>query len=135
MYTCTSSMFQHNTSFFVCLFMYHLAIDLYFLGLIIGNRIAKCFSYFSCCWDKISWQKATKGRQGLFWLTIQGYNPSWWGSYRSLAHYSHTRATVQSQKVINDECLCLFSCSLDIAHNPSLREIVLVTEGLSCRRS
>lgn len=46
---------------------------------ITGNGIAECLSYFSCC----SLKKATKWGEGLFWLTVQGYNPWGQGSYRS----------------------------------------------------
>lgn len=69
-HTCTTNVFIHIP-------FGHLSL---FFGIkITGNGIALCLSYFSCC----SLKKATKGGKGLFWLTVQGYNPSWQGSYRS----------------------------------------------------
>lgn len=63
-----------------CIYSHTIWSFIFIFGITItGNGIAECLSYFSSC----SLKKATKGGEGLFWLIVQEYNPSWQGSYRS----------------------------------------------------
>lgn len=40
-------------------------------------HIHVCIGFFSCCWDKICWQKQLKGARLYFGSIVEWYSPSW----------------------------------------------------------
>lgn len=75
--------------------------------------ISTCTSVITCC-DKIFWQKLSEGRNGLFYLSVPNYCPSFWESQgrnsRSQLYHLHTQDRQMNVPIILDYC-CLFSAS------------------------
>lgn len=61
------------------------------------NKWERRVSSVSCCWDKIS-DRLNLRKEGLFWLIVQGYSPSWWVKGQELGAAGDTVSTFKNQR-------------------------------------
>lgn len=74
----------------------------------------RCLSFFSS-----NLARATRSREGLFWLTVGGYSSSWWGSQGNRSGKQLVTSHLRQDAKLNDGCPAVqLPCPMCIVQNP-----------------